>query len=216
METFEGGRLRLVKIGPLGSFANNAYVIQDVEAGEAIIVDAPAEGQRILPALAGARVSRIVITHRHGDHWVSVDDLKSATGAPVFCHEADREPYASVVDGVVADGDELSVGELRVRVLHTPGHTPGSVCLLVGEHLISGDTLFPGGPGRTGKPEELQQEIESITARLLTLRDGTQVHPGHGADGTIGDSKREYAVFASRAHRPDLCGDVTWEGDQGF
>ena len=212
MEIYEEGQLRLVKAGPLGPFANNAYLIQDRETGEAIIVDAPAEGEQLLEALGEGRVTRIVITHRHPDHWVSIDALKSATGAPVSCHEADRGPYTGQVGDTLADGDEIEVGDLRVRVIHTPGHTPGSVCLLVGNHLISGDTLFPGGPGRTTRPEDLQQEIGSITSRLFALPDETSVHPGHGDDGSIGQSKREYAAFASREHPADLCGDVTWEG----
>lgn len=212
METQEEGRLRLVKLGPLGPFANNTYLIQDRELGDALLVDAPQDGEQALAALEGGRVTQIVITHRHPDHWVSIDALKSATGAPVACHEADREPYASTVDRAIADGEELVVGGLRVRVIHTPGHTPGSVCFLVGNHLISGDTLFPGGPGRTAKPADLRQEIRSITERLLVLPDDTLVHPGHGDDGTIGQSNREYAVFASREHPADLCGDVTWGG----
>jgi glyoxylase-like metal-dependent hydrolase (beta-lactamase superfamily II) len=163
-------------------------------------------------ALAGARVSRIIVTHRHADHWASIDALKQATGAPVACHAADREPYASKVDATLADGDEIAAGSLRVRVIHTPGHTPGSVCFLVAHQLLSGDTLFPGGPGRTGRPEDLQEEIRSITSRLFVLPDATLVHPGHGAGTTIGRAKEEYAAFASRAHPPDLCGDVTWEG----
>jgi glyoxylase-like metal-dependent hydrolase (beta-lactamase superfamily II) len=212
VEVHEEGRLRLVKVGPLGPFDNNAYLVQDRETGEAILVDAPQDGERVLEELGAGKVMAIVITHRHGDHWMSIDSLKRATGAPVLCHEADREPYAGKVDATMADGDELTVGDLSVRVVHTPGHTPGSVCFVVGGHLISGDTLFPGGPGRTGKPENLRQEIESITTRLFELPDETLVHPGHGADGSIGESKREHAVFASRDHPTDLCGDVTWEG----
>ena len=212
MDVYEEGALRLVKAGPLGDFGNNAYLIQDRDSGDAIIVDAPADGERLLEALGDGRVSRIVITHRHADHWLSIDALKAITGAPVTCHEADREPYAAKVDATLADGDEIEVGGLRVRVIHTPGHTPGSICLLVGARLISGDTLFPGGPGRTGRPEELQQEIGSITSRLFPLPDETVVHPGHGDDGSIGQSKAEHAVYASREHPPDLCGDVTWEG----
>ena len=211
MEVHEDGRLRLVKAGPLGSFGNNAYLIQDRESGESLIVDAPPDGEQILEALGDGKVTRIVVTHRHPDHWVSIDTLKAVTGAPVLCHEADREPYAAKVDGTIADGEEIEVGGLRVRAIHTPGHTPGSICLLVGNRLISGDTLFPGGPGRTSRPEELQEEIRSITSRLFELADEIVVHPGHGDDGTIGQSKREYAVFTSRQHPPDLCGDVTWE-----
>ena len=212
MDVHEEGRLRLVKAGPLGSFGNNAYLIQDRESGEAIVVDAPQDGERILEALGDGRVTRIIVTHRHPDHWMSIDALKAATGAPVACHEGDREPYTEKVDGTIADGEEIQVGELRVRAIHTPGHTPGSVCLLVGNRLISGDTLFPGGPGRTNRPEDLQEEIRSITSRLFELPDDVVVHPGHGDDGSIGQSKREYAAFASREHPTDLCGDVTWEG----
>lgn len=212
MEVYEEGRLRLVKVGALGPFDNNAYLVQDRESGEAIIVDAPADGERVLEALGEGRVTRIVVTHRHPDHWGSIDALKQATGAPVACHEADREPYAEKVDDTLADGEEIAVGGLRLRVIHTPGHTPGSVCLLVGNRLISGDTLFPGGPGKTDRPEDLQEEIRSITSRLFELPDETVIHPGHGDDGSIGQSKREYAVFASREHAADLCGDVTWEG----
>ena len=212
MEVHEQGNLRLVKEGPLGSFGNNAYLIQDRESGAAIVVDAPQDGEKILDALDGGKVASIVITHRHPDHWVSIEALKKATGASAVCHEADREHHESHVDGTVGEGDEIAVGDLRVRVIHTPGHTPGSICLLVDGHLISGDTLFPGGPGRTNRPEDLQEEIRSITSRLFGLPDDTVVHPGHGDDGTIGQSKREYAVFASKEHPPDLCGDVTWEG----
>ena len=162
--------------------------------------------------LDGGRVTRIVVTHRHGDHWVSIDALKAKTGAPVSCHEADRERYAAKVDSTIADGEEIEIGGLRVRAIHTPGHTPGSLCFLVGRHLISGDTLFPGGPGRSDKPEDLQEEIRSITTKLFALPDETAVHPGHGDGTTICQAKREYAVFASREHPADLCGDVTWEG----
>ncbi|MEX2158018.1 MAG: MBL fold metallo-hydrolase [Dehalococcoidia bacterium] len=212
MEVFEEGNLRLVKEGPLGSFANNAYLIQDKASGETFVIDAPQDGTRVLDALDGGRVSAIIVTHRHADHWASIDAVKSATKARVLCHDADREPYAAEVDGTLSDGEELSVGELRVRVIHTPGHTPGSICLLVGGQLITGDALFPGGPGRTGTPADLQQAILSITSRLFKLPDETLVHPGHGDGTTLGASKREYAVFASREHPADLCGDVTWEG----
>jgi hydroxyacylglutathione hydrolase len=212
MTSIREGRLLLTKVGPLGPFANNAYVIADGETGDAIIVDAPAEPEKVVAAAAGLTVRRIVVTHRHGDHWQGIDLLRERTNAPVYCHGADRGPYEGKVAGTVADGEEISFGGLRLRVLHTPGHTPGSICLLVAEHLISGDTLFPGGPGRTVRPEDLRREIESITSRLYVLPETVRVYPGHGDDTTIGASKAEYAVFASRQHPADLCGDVTWLG----
>jgi hydroxyacylglutathione hydrolase len=203
--------VRIVKVGPLGPFSNNAYVIIDRESNESLIVDASFEGEKILNAAKRTKVSAIVVTHHHPDHWASIDLLKERTGAPVYCHEADREAQADKVDRTLSDGDELAVGGVRLRVIHTPGHTPGSICLLTGRHLIAGDTLFPGGPGRTNKPEDLQQEIRSILDRLYSLPDDTHVYTGHGDDTTIGQSKKEYAVFASREHPPDLCGDVLWE-----
>ena len=108
------------------------------------------------------------------------------------------------------DGDVIKFGNRELQVLATPGHTDGGVCLLVGKHLFSGDTLFPGGPGKTRSPEALQQVIGSITSKLLVLSDDTAVYPGHGLDTTIGDARREYQAFASRPHPSELSGDVTW------
>jgi glyoxylase-like metal-dependent hydrolase (beta-lactamase superfamily II) len=209
-QEYRDGSTLIRKFGPLGPFANNAYVIADTGTGEAIVVDAPQESEKVLPGLEGLRVLRIVVTHRHGDHWGGIDVLRGATAAPVFCHPDDAT--GREVAGTVAHGEVLRAGAASVTVLHTPGHTPGSICLLIGDYLISGDTLFPGGPGRTTKPEDLHQEIESIKAHLFTLPEATAVLPGHGDDTTIGDAKREYAVFASKTHPSDLCGDVTWLG----
>ncbi|MCH7699250.1 MAG: MBL fold metallo-hydrolase [Chloroflexi bacterium] len=211
MEVHEQGNLRLVKAGPLGSYGNNAYLVQDKESGDALLVDAPQDAEQILDALDGGKVVRIVVTHRHPDHWMSIDAVKQATGAPVVCHEDDREPYAAKVDETIADGEEITIGSLIVKAIHTPGHTPGSTCFLVEDRLLSGDTLFPGGPGRTSTNADLQQSIQSITSKLFELPDDTIIHPGHGDDGRIGDSKREYEVFASKDHSADLSGDVNWE-----
>ena len=115
------------------------------------------------------------------------------------------------IDVPLADGLELTVGNVPVRAIHTPGHTPGSVCFLVGRYLIAGDTLFPGGPGHSDTPEDLQQMIRSIVQRLYVLPNETLVLPGHGDGTTIGASRREYAAFAAHPHPPDLCGDVLWE-----
>ena len=211
METHDEPTFRLIKVGPLGPFDNNAYVIVDPAAGEAAIVDMPAEGERILEATAGLRVTKILLTHTHADHWFSYDLLKGATGVPVYCHPAEVQMSTERIDVPLTDGQELRVGNVAVQAIHTPGHTPGSVCLLVGRYLIAGDTLFPGGPGHSDTPEGLQQSIRSIVQRLYVLPDDTLVLPGHGGDTTIGASRREYAVFASRVHSPDLCGDVLWE-----
>lgn len=200
------------KVGPLGPFDNNAYLIVDPTTRAALIVDAPLGGERVLEEASGLDVQGILMTHRHGDHWGTLDLLKERTGAPVYCHPEDAVAHPDKVDFPLQDGEDVRLGAGRVRVVHTPGHTPGSVCLLAGGVLIAGDTLFPGGPGRTSTPEDLRQLIASITERLFVLPDATVVHPGHGDSTTIGKARAEYAVFASREHAPDLCGDVTWEG----
>jgi glyoxylase-like metal-dependent hydrolase (beta-lactamase superfamily II) len=204
--------LTVIKVGPLGPFANNGYVIIDPESGESLIVDMPHEGEKLLQAARGTHVTRVVLTHAHPDHLPSYDLITAATGATVCAHEDETGIPPQKVQERLTDGQALALGKRRVTVIHTPGHTPGSLCLLAGRFLVAGDTLFPGGPGHSDRPEELRQEIKSIVERLFALPDDTIVYPGHGDDTTIGRSRREYAVFASREHSPSLCGDVTWEG----
>jgi len=108
------------------------------------------------------------------------------------------------------DGDVVSFGIVNLEVLHTPGHTPGSLCFRRGRYLISGDTIFPGGPGKTRSPAGLRQIIESITGKIFILPDDTEIYPGHGGSTTLKKEKDEFAVFSSRPHNADLCGDVLW------
>lgn len=196
----------------MGPYGNNGYIVSSPLAKEAVIIDAPAEPEKLLARLSGLRVRLIALTHGHQDHWLGLDALRQATGAQVALHpgDLDRVPFKPHL--LLKDGDSLSVGARAMTVIHTPGHTPGSVCFLAGSDLLSGDTLFPGGPGSSKSPDALRQLIDSITRRLYVLPDGTRVHPGHGLGTTIGKSKQEYAVFASRPHPPDLFGDVTWQG----
>jgi hydroxyacylglutathione hydrolase len=219
MQNHTDGPLTITKFDSLGPYGNNAYLIADHVAGEALIVDMPSGSQAVLDALAQTgvrpggdlRVTAIVLTHTHPDHWADYDLVKNATNAPVLCHTAEVIMPAAKIDRPLSDNDEVPVGAGALRALHTPGHTPGSTCYLAGRILFSGDVLFPGGPGRTQTPADLQQTIVSITTRLHPLPGDTLVLPGHGADTTIAGSKREYAVFASKEHPPDLCGDVLWE-----
>lgn len=212
MDVHEDGNLRVTKLANLGPYGNNAYIVVDTTSNEAIVVDMPAGSKATLDALGGLSVKTILLTHTHPDHWGDYDLVKNATGAPVRCHAAERIMPADQNDAPVADGDEIAVGDRTVKAIFTPGHTPGSTCFLVGNILFSGDVLFPGGPGRTNRPEDLKETIESIKTRLYALDDGVKVLPGHGDDTTIGDSKKEFAVFESREHPADLFGDVTWEG----
>jgi glyoxylase-like metal-dependent hydrolase (beta-lactamase superfamily II) len=194
----------------MGPYGNNGYIVHSPATKEGVIIDAPAEPEKLLVALGSIKVTAIILTHGHQDHWLGLEKLRAVTGAPVAIHPDDAERLPTPADSSLKDGDVFAVGKSRLRVLHTPGHTPGSVCLLVGVSLFSGDTLFPGGPGSSKTPQALQQLIRSITQRLYTLPDDTQVYPGHGLGTTISRSKEEYAAFASRPHPPELCGDVRW------
>ncbi len=214
MDAYREGDIEVVRLGPLGPFGNNAYIIADTSARESMVIDMPAEGEKILEALADARVTSIVATHWHPDHWMSYDLIRAATKAPVHVHESEIKVPPERIDARVRDGQELTAGSARVRVIHTPGHTPGSICLLLGKVVLTGDTLFPGGPGRTGSPEDLSTAVRSIVERLYALPADVRVWPGHGDLTTIGRSREEYQAFAARPHRPDLSGDVTWNTEE--
>jgi len=210
MDVYREGDYQVVKIGGLGPYNNNAYIISDTGARQSLIVDMPAESQQVVDAIGEANVSGIVATHFHRDHWADYDLVRSATGAPVFVHEAEINIPPERIDGRLRDGQDIDVGGVHVRVIHTPGHTPGSICLRVGRVLISGDTLFNGGPGRTGGADELQTELRAIAEQLLLLPPETIVWPGHGDNTTIADSVAGFNAFKSRSHAADLHGDVTW------
>ena len=211
-EEYVDGNMRITRLGNLGPYSNNAYVISDAATGDALIVDMPSGSTATVEVVSGLNVKGILLTHTHPDHWAEYDLVKSATGAPVYCHPAERIMPADKIDRRLADGDEIVVASVHVQAVHTPGHTPGSTCYTTGRFVFSGDTLFPGGPGRTQTPEDLRQTIVSITSRLHSLPDDTLVLTGHGDNTTIGESKREYALFEARDKPADLCGDVTWAG----
>ncbi|WP_192498166.1 MBL fold metallo-hydrolase [Tepidiforma bonchosmolovskayae] len=211
MERIRDGDLEIVIGGPTG-YGNNVYVVVDRATGEAAFIDAPGDPEANMAAAeaAGVRPTRIFLTHGHFDHTPAIDALKAAYGAKLYADPAEPGLKDGQLDVPVRHGEEIAVGNLRFRVLSVPGHTPASTAYLCGKSVFVGDTLFPGGPGRSKDNAALQEEIASIVRELYALPDDTVVYPGHGPTTTIGASKAEYAVFASREHAPDLCGDVTW------
>ena len=136
--------------------------------------------------------------------------VRKKLGVPVAVHAAEAANLPSPPDLTLKDGDVLNFGTLSLRVLHTPGHSPGSICLFTSRHLFSGDTLFPGGPGHTRNSEAFKQIIESIAQKLFVLPDDTCVYPGHGNDTILGQAKQEFDSFSKRPHVDTLYGDVTW------
>ncbi len=203
--------VRPLAVGPL---ACNCVVLGDAGNGQAMVVDPGGDAERILDLLRvlHLRCVLIVNTHAHFDHVGANAALRRATGAPLLMHADDLTLYGLLsqqaaylggifpvpervpVDRRLADGETLQAGALEARVLHTPGHSPGSICLLVESApplLLSGDTLFAGGIGRTdlvGGDEEAL--MRSLRERLLALADDTQVIPGHGPLTTIGQERR--------------------------
>jgi hydroxyacylglutathione hydrolase len=195
----------------LGPFETNAYIVTCRETRESLVVDAPGDVRAILAVLRDTHPKHIFVTHGHMDHIPGLVDLKKALSVPVAAHPADAEAFPIEPDILLHDGDTISLGAVRLQVLHTPGHTPGSVCLLTDRFLIAGDTLFPGGPGHTRSPADFRLIIESLTRKIFPLPDDIQVHPGHGEATVLGKEKQAFAAFSARPHGPDLCGDVLWE-----
>ena len=206
------GEVRIVKVN-MGPYDNNGYIIIDPDSGEGVIIDAPTEAEKLLAEVGDTKVKGILITHGHRDHTLGWDEMRDGTpGVPVSVHDDDAHMMPASAELRVNDGDVIELGsKTKLQIIHTPGHTAGAICIVTGKHLFSGDTLFPGGPGRTGSPELFLQVKDSIERKLMTLPDDTQVYPGHGeTEITIGEARQQIGVFDSKSHPADLCGDVSW------
>ena len=195
---FQDPRITIKKLS-VGEMDNNVYVIVDPSTNQSVLVDAADEHERILAALAGTRVTAIWETHGDWDHIRALPPVHKALGVPVAIHPADADSLPLDADRLLNDGDELAVGNLRFRVLHTPGHTAGGVCFYTPGHLIAGDTLFPGGPGNTKREGgDFPLIVEMIGQKLFTLPHETRVYPGHGRDTTIGAERPHLQEWIDR------------------
>jgi glyoxylase-like metal-dependent hydrolase (beta-lactamase superfamily II) len=206
----EDGNIRIERL-ELGPYGTNTYLLTCQRTGACVVIDAPGEVGRVLSGLKGAHPQYILITHNHMDHVGGLAELTSLLRVPVAAHARDAPDLPAPADVLLQDGEVVSFGALELKVLHTPGHTPGSVCFLIGRYLIAGDTLFPGGPGHTRTPADFRQILGSITGMIFALPDDTLVYPGHGEATILGREKLAFQVFSTRSHAPDLCGDVVWE-----
>ncbi|MFJ2898720.1 MBL fold metallo-hydrolase [Streptomyces sp. NPDC087218] len=185
---------------------NNVWIVGDDT--EAIVIDAAHDADAIEAALNGRTLRAIVCTHAHNDHIDAAPALAAATGAPVLLHPDDLPLWKQThpdraPDGELADGQELEIAGTTLRVLHTPGHAPGAVCLYAPGlgTVFTGDTLFQGGPGATGRSfSDFPTIVESIRDRLLTLPPETTVRTGHGDSTSIGTEAPHLDEWIARGH----------------
>lgn len=183
----------------VGPFENNVFVVRDKNSGEAVLIDAANEHQLLLDVCRRTGVRRVLTTHGHWDHIQAVTAMRDA-GIEVGIADADAAMLPSY-DFTIPDNEVLTVGGLRFRAIHTPGHTPGSTCFELEGHpvVFSGDTLFPGGAGNTAtKGASFAEIISSIDRRLFTLPAETLVLPGHGLDTTVGTERPNLDTWIER------------------
>ncbi len=194
----------------LGSFVTNCYLVADEDTKNAILFDAPADADKILDYLKknNLTLKKVFLTHSHFDHILALQEIIDATNAELLLHKEEekylKDPALNLAGEhsaklhipeayqLLSDSDEIVLDSIKIRVIHTPGHTQGSTCYVVNDILISGDTLFAGSIGRTDFPlGSFDEIIQSIKTKLMLLDDETKVYPGHGFSTTIGKQRKE-------------------------
>ena len=184
-------------------FNNNVYVVGCARSGEAVIIDAAARPERLLEASEGFRITAVVQTHGHWDHVRAWEALRDDHDLEVWGHPADGELFPRAVDRELTGGEVLTLGDVAVEVIHLPGHTEGSLLYLVhGDerpHLFSGDTLFPGGHGKTTSDADHHRIMDGLEEKVFDrLPDETWVYPGHGDDTTLGTERPHLTEWRER------------------
>jgi glyoxylase-like metal-dependent hydrolase (beta-lactamase superfamily II) len=189
-----------ISVGPMD---NNAYLLRCVTTGEQVLIDAANEPERLLALIGDGGLARVVTTHRHRDHWQALAEVVAATGARAVAHRQDA-PGLPVPVETVEEGEAIPVGDRALDVIHLVGHTPGSIALLYRDstgfpHLFTGDSLFPGGPGRTTNPRDFGSLMDDLEAKVFgALPDSTWFYPGHGRDSTLGAERGSIPEWRAR------------------
>ncbi|MBJ8343068.1 MBL fold metallo-hydrolase [Antrihabitans sp. YC2-6] len=193
--TVPGATIVKMSVGPMD---NNAYVVQCSSTGTTLLIDAANEADRLIQlvdTVAPTGLELIVTTHQHFDHWQALKKVAAHNSVTTAAHPLDAGPLPVVPDTELNDGDTVRVGDLTLEVIHLRGHTPGSVALALTDgdgivHLFTGDSLFPGGLGRTTSPTDFSSLYADVTTKIFDrFADSTVVYPGHGADTTLGTER---------------------------
>ena len=195
-----GVTLTKIAVGPMN---NNAYLLRCEHTGQGLLIDAAAEPARLLEMIGDIPVQKIVTTHQHHDHWQALAEVKAATGAITVAHPLDAPGIPVPTDELVEDGGTIQFGDVSLAAIHLVGHTPGSIALTYtggpDPQLFTGDCLFPGGPGRTTRPEDFSSLIGGLEERVFErLPDATWIYPGHGNDTTVGAERPHLAEWRAR------------------
>jgi glyoxylase-like metal-dependent hydrolase (beta-lactamase superfamily II) len=203
--TLPGASIVKTSVGPMD---NNAYLVTCSASGETLLIDAANDADALIGLIRSyaPKVSLIVTSHQHFDHWQALEAVAGATGAPTAAHEIDAEPLPIKPDRLLVGGDSVQIGELTFEVIHLRGHTPGSVALALDgpatggiTQLFTGDCLFPGGIGKTWQPGDFEQLISDVTTRVFDrFGDDTMVYPGHGDDTTLGAERPHLSEWRER------------------
>jgi hydroxyacylglutathione hydrolase len=203
-------KIKIVRM-ELGPWSTNAYIVVCPQTRDSALIDAPPGAENIIKNLGSTNLKYVLLTHNHLDHVEGLRVIRERVPAPLAVHiveDQNRLPFPPEI--LLKDGDIICVGKVKMEVIFTPGHTPGSQCFRIGEYLLSGDTIFPGGPGRTDSPADFRQILRSLEQKIFILPDDLKIFPGHGDSTTLKKEKTGFNAFNSRLHDPDLCGDVTW------
>jgi hydroxyacylglutathione hydrolase len=177
----------------------NAYVLACSDTKEAVVVDAGEPVEKLIGQLGGLKVRWIVGTHGHRGHLAGKDAVKQAAGGETAMSMADAKQFLRSADRYLIDGDELEFGRFTLRVLATPGHTPGSLSFVVGNHLFTGDTLLAGGIGKQMPETDLRRQMTSIGTRILALPPSVAIYPGHGPVTSLEAELRQNPIFRPAA-----------------
>jgi glyoxylase-like metal-dependent hydrolase (beta-lactamase superfamily II) len=203
--TLPGATILKASVGPMD---NNAYLVTCSATGETLLIDAANDADVLVDLVRNhaPKVSLIVTSHQHFDHWQALEALAQATGAPTAAHEIDAEPLPVKPKRLLTGGDSVQIGELTFDVIHLRGHTPGSIALALNgpatggvTQLFTGDCLFPGGVGKTWQPGDFDRLLEDVTTRVFDVYDDrTVVYPGHGDDTTLGAERSSLGEWRER------------------
>ncbi|MDT5037096.1 MAG: hypothetical protein QOE03_2281 [Micromonosporaceae bacterium] len=199
-EIRELAALTITKVS-VGPWDNNAYLLSS--AGQRLLVDAANDPERLLELIGDGGLATVVTTHQHPDHWQGLTAVVAATGAESLAHPADAAEIPEVTN-TLKDGETVRLGDIDLEVIHLVGHTPGSIALLyrdpVGQpHLFTGDSLFPGGPGRTTNPQDFTSLMTDLETKIFgRLPDDTWIYPGHGNDSTLGAERPALPEWRAR------------------